>query len=233
MTTPNPCLRAYLGGSFNPPHFGHLLMAQAVADTLATTSTPALVHFMPSHNPHKDPFSHQSNDNRLALITLALADFNHTHTADLRLETCEILSDTYPTYTLDTLQTLQNKHPDDTLIFVMGQDSFENLPKWKGGFDVLNHCHLWVFGRQGGLNQTSAHGLHGDFATFDELIKFKTGKIYWDNRTIPDISSTYIRNTLQELWQNNAPLDAFYDKLAKFLPKRVLDKIFDDRFYQN
>lgn len=225
MTNAPLTLRAYLGGSFNPPHIGHLLMAQAVADTLATVSPPALVHLMPSHNPHKDPFSHQSNDNRLALITLALADFNQTHNANLRLETCEILSNTHPTYTLDTLQTLQNKHPDDTLIFVMGQDSFENLPKWKGGFDLLNHCHLWVFGRGNDVPR-------GDFASLDELMIHKMGKIYWDNSKILDISSTYIRNTLIKLWQNHAPLDDFYTQLAEFLPKSVLDEIFAKRLYQ-
>lgn len=225
MTTPSPALRAYLGGSFNPPHFGHLMMAKTVADTLTRVSMPAFVHLMPSHNPHKDPLNHQANDSRLALIKLALSDFNQTHSADLRLEPCEILSDTYPTYTLDTLQTLQNQHPDDTLIFVLGQDSFHNIPKWKGGFELLNHCHLWVFGRGDDVPK-------GDFASLDELMTHKMGKIYWDNSKIPDISSTYIRNTLIKLWQNHAPLDDFYTQLAEFLPKSVLDEIFTKRLYQ-
>lgn len=206
---------AYLGGSFNPPHFGHLLMAKTVADRACADT-----FLMPSHNPFKD----KASDDRLALLTLALDEFNAAQKTTLAIEKIEINSSTYPTYTLDTLQLLKANNPNDTLIFIIGQDSFDNLPNWKGGFELLKYCHLWVFGRGDDIPS-------GEFATLDELMTTSHGKIYWDNVKIPNISSTYIRNTLKTLWQNHAPLDDFYTQLSQILPKTVIDKIFSDKLY--
>lgn len=209
-------MRVYLGGSFNPPHFGHLTMAQTVAE-----KTAAITHLMPSHNPFKD----KTDNTRLELLSLAIDEFNYEKHTTLAIEKIEILSESYPTYTLDTLQALKSQYPDDTLIFVIGQDSFNNLPKWKGGFELLNYCHLWVFGRGRTVSQTKSCSL-------DELFGAQNGKLYWDTTPILDISSTHIRNTIKELWQNQATLDNFYQTLGAFLPKSVISTIFVRHLYQ-
>lgn len=209
-------LRAYLGGSFNPPHLGHLAMAQAVMSQLTAQTS-----LMPSHNPFKDKI----DDHRLTLLEAAINEFNHTHDNSLFLECIEIHSNSYPTYTLDTLQALQRQHPNDTLIFVLGQDSFDSIPNWKGGLELLNHCHLWIFGRNHQIPSTASCELH-------ELLTHAHSKIYWDTTPIPNISSTDIRNLVAHLWRQQASSQDFYQHLTPYLQKSVIDGVITHKLYQ-
>lgn len=231
-----PTLRAFLGGSFNPPHLGHLAMAGQVDRALAMLGVPYQMSLMPSHNPFKNPIKDdQHSTMRQALIGCALDEYNLEHGTKIGIETYELDLNTYPTYTIETLAALGGQHPKDTLIFVVGQDSFENMHRWRGGFGLLSHCHLWVFSRPNGQlaegQQTQAPSaamcLHPA-----ELLLSRSGRIFWDRTPILGVSSTAIRQTIEQLFANAQPLAVFCEQLGAYLPRRVIAKIYQDKLYQ-
>ena len=109
------------GGTFDPPHLGHLILAsevryQLMLDRLLWVLTPA-----PPHKPDRPitPLEH-----RLAMVAAALSD-----APDFELSTVEI-DRPPPHYAIDTVRLLRAKFPGDALIFLMGGDSLRTLDEW-------------------------------------------------------------------------------------------------------
>lgn len=195
MINADPLIRAYLGGSFDPVHLGHLAMAHTVDLTLDNQNIAHRTALLPSRNPLKH-VRHTTDSDRIAMLTLALDEYNRRHHCRLTLDRFELdffVGDT-ATYTLDTLTALKNRYPDDILIFIIGQDSLNTLPTWKGGLDLFNLAHFWVFVRSNVAVCTWDYQAY--LADLPTLITQPYGKIYWDNTHIANISSTHIRQTL-------------------------------------
>lgn len=176
-----------LGGSFDPVHQGHLWMAWAVQARLPT----AELRFLPTAaSPFKTgqtPARH-----RRAMLRLALRD------TPFGLETLEIRQ-RQTCYTLDTLQAIRTRlGPDRPLIFVLGQDAFESLPRWKGGYALLELAHLWVFSRpaQGNRLALPASLQLRQADSPQSLLAQPAGLVWLDERIPPAISSTKIRQYL-------------------------------------
>lgn len=136
-------IRAYLGGSFDPVHQGHLQMALVVYHRLMQLTQgqlrPVHVALLPNA---RSPFKDHSTaaKHRLAMLELAITD--------TPLEICtHELWQAPPVYTIDTVKALRQRHPNDTLIFIMGADSMGNLPRWRQGLALTDYVHLWVFDR--------------------------------------------------------------------------------------
>jgi|SRR5690554_857197 len=125
------------GGSFDPPHLGHLVVAQWVSEQFA-----APVRFLPSANPpHKRPTS--SSTHRLSMLRLALAN-----NPNFILDDFEYSSATR--FTVDTLRAYRRKHnlTRDQLCFVVGSDSFNSLEQWRDPWGILQECTLVVYRRE-------------------------------------------------------------------------------------
>ncbi|KIY22074.1 nicotinate-nucleotide adenylyltransferase [Mesobacillus subterraneus] len=111
-----------LGGTFNPPHTGHLVIANEVLQTYGLDE----IWFMPNQvPPHKIVDLPISNSDRLRMIELAIAD-NHK----FRLETKE-LDRSGPSYTYETMKILKDNNKDIDFYFIIGGDMVEYLPKWR------------------------------------------------------------------------------------------------------
>lgn len=195
--------RAYLGGSFNPVHLGHIAMALTVQKTLQSHGCPFVVSLMPSNNPFKVNTSHTiNNDDRLAMLRLASTQL------DLAIESYELSYNDKPTYTIDTLKALKARHPNDTLIFIIGQDSLESLPTWKNDIALLNYAHLWVFDRNTALLSPKTRPNKPTNTHLSKALKARltqnisnvlcntNGWIYQDTTVIPAISSSLIRQNV-------------------------------------
>ncbi|SLJ83481.1 nicotinate-nucleotide adenylyltransferase [Psychrobacter sp. DAB_AL43B] len=162
-----PAIRAYLGGSFDPVHNGHLQMALYVYQYLlpiAEQQQRALhVSLLPNA---RSPFKENSTDpeHRLAMLKLATQD------TPLQINELELWQ-TPPVYTIDSVQTLRARYPHDSLIFIMGMDSARSLDKWKEGLRLTDYVNLWVFDRSS-LSDS-------DNTLFDNTI-FKTDKFFYD-----------------------------------------------------
>ncbi len=130
-----------LGGTFDPPHIGHLVIAEATRAQLAL----AKVYFVPARQPpHKLGEKVTPLEDRLAMLQLALG--NKPHLAISLVEA----NRPGPSYTLDTIRELQNEFPAATeLYFIMGLDSLRDLPTWHEPRELIELCRLAVLRRPG------------------------------------------------------------------------------------
>ena len=138
-----PAIRAYLGGSFDPVHNGHLQMALYVYQSLLPIAKQQQHELQVSLLPNaRSPFKADSTDpkHRLAMLKLAIKN------TPLQINELELWQ-TPPVYTIDSVKTLRARYPHDDLIFIMGMDSAQSLDKWKDGLTLTDHVNLWVFNR--------------------------------------------------------------------------------------
>ncbi len=138
-----PAIRAYLGGSFDPVHNGHLQMALYVYQSLLPLAKQQQRELQVSLLPNaRSPFKADSTDpkHRLAMLKLAIKN------TPLQINELELWQ-TPPVYTIDSVKTLRARYPHDDLIFIMGMDSAQSLDKWKDGLTLTDHVNLWVFNR--------------------------------------------------------------------------------------
>lgn len=127
-----------LGGTFDPPHIGHLLIANEVLASLNLEE----IWFMPNREPpHKEKPGFLSDEERVKLIELAIADHPR-----FRLETIE-LERPGPSYTYDTITLLKKRHPDVDFYFIIGADMIEYLPKWHKISDLVSMIKFVGVGR--------------------------------------------------------------------------------------
>lgn len=111
-----------LGGTFNPPHYGHLLIANEVLHELKLDE----IWFMPNGEPpHKKKLDSVSDEDRLTMLKLAIQG-NDT----FRIETME-LERKGPSYTVDTMKIINQQYNDTKFFFIIGADMIEYLPKWR------------------------------------------------------------------------------------------------------
>lgn len=129
-----------LGGTFDPIHFGHLRLAQEVADRLRLTE----VRFVPSGTPPHRTAPAASAADRLAMVRLAVAD-NPLFSVD----ECEI-EKTDLGYTVDTLTLLREEMGvAQSLVLLMGADAFLDLATWSRWHQLFELAHVAVAYRPG------------------------------------------------------------------------------------
>ncbi len=127
-----------LGGTFDPPHHGHLILGEYAADSLALDK----VLFIPAAEPpHKQTEYKTPVEHRLAMLALAAAD-------NPRFELSRIDVDRAgPHYSFDTVQIVQQQNPAAEIYFIMGADSLRDLPLWYRPADFIRLCWLAVLRR--------------------------------------------------------------------------------------
>ena len=127
-----------LGGTFNPPHIGHLVCAQEASSQLELDR----VLLVPVHEPpHKGIESDPGLEHRVELCRLALEEG-----LDLSLVDAEVPG---PSYTVDTLRRLHERCPGDDLTFLVGGDMALSLPTWREPESILRLAELGVAEREG------------------------------------------------------------------------------------
>ncbi|MFJ8063076.1 nicotinate-nucleotide adenylyltransferase [Psychrobacillus sp. NPDC096426] len=110
-----------LGGTFNPPHIGHLIIANEVLNALRLDEVRLMPNAIP---PHKQKDKQVSEAQRLKMIQLAIRGI-----PNMTVETIE-LERGGTSYTFDTMEMLQQREPDTEFYFIIGGDQVESLPKW-------------------------------------------------------------------------------------------------------
>ena len=129
-----------LGGSFNPPHLGHLALARRARDQLGLER----VLLMPLHTPpHKGSGEDPGPEHRLEMCRLASA-------GEPGIEACELeVRRAGTSYTADTLSEIHDRHPEAELTFIVGADTARTLPSWHRPETVMALARLAVAGRPG------------------------------------------------------------------------------------
>jgi nicotinate-nucleotide adenylyltransferase len=130
-----------LGGTFNPPHLGHLVCAQEAYLQLELDRVMLMPACIPPHKPVEDE---PGPVHRLALCRLAFAgDEERFEVSDVEIRR------TGTSYTVDTLQELHSRAPDSKLHLIVGADIAAGLPKWREPERVLSLAGLAVAERPG------------------------------------------------------------------------------------
>jgi nicotinate-nucleotide adenylyltransferase len=184
------------GGTFDPIHAGHIAVAEALSARFAFDRLLFVPAFVP---PHKVGRAIASPYHRFAMVALATAS-----RPDWAVSEIEVEAPARP-YSVDTVGRLNATYPEAApLYFVIGADSFEDLPLWRDYLRLVESCHMIVSARPGhelgfenmpeavrrrivDLRGTSPN------AGFPEAGRSET-RIYLTEDVFVDVSSTAIRN---------------------------------------
>jgi len=193
-----------LGGTFDPPHIGHLWLATLAADELGLSR----VLLIPAaHPPHKRGrwISHAAD--RVLMTRLAIAD-------DPRLDVSLVeLEREGPSYTVDTLVELRRRHPDVELVLIMAADSLAQMDSWREP-DRLLELASWAVSPRSGTPLPHRADLARRFGKAAARIHLLGGPAL-------DISATEIRCRV-----------AAGRAIRYLVPRAVEDLILERRLYQ-
>jgi len=129
-----------LGGTFNPPHLGHLVCAQEAYLQLELDRVMLMPARIPPHKPVEDE---PGVEHRLELCRLAVRGDDRFSVSGLEL------ARPGPSYTVDTLEELNSQAPDNELFLIVGGDIAAGLPQWREPERVLGLATLAVARRRG------------------------------------------------------------------------------------
>lgn len=182
-------------GSFNPIHIGHLLIAQSVIDL---NEIDELWFIVSPQSPFKKKKNLLTERLRYNLVQTAIEHNDALKVSDIEFKLPK------PSYTIDTLAYLEEKHNDKEFHLVMGSDNLENLHKWKNAEKIIDRYKVIVYPR-----------------TKDFNIPDKAIKLMILNAPLLNISSTAIRDRIKKGQNIN-----FY------LPKSVENQLIEYNYYK-
>ena len=183
-------------GSFNPIHNGHLMLANYLAEY---GDMDEIWFVVSPQNPFKDKKSLLADRHRMYMVEMAVK-------GDERFQVCDIeFYMPQPSYTIDTLTRLQERHPNTDFYLICGMDNIESFKKWKNYEMILQYHHLMVYPRKG--------------YSSNELVEHPSVTVVEAPEI--EVSSTFIRNAIGE------GKDVRY-----FVPKEVYKYIIDMHFYE-
>ncbi|HTC71306.1 MAG TPA: nicotinate-nucleotide adenylyltransferase [Solirubrobacteraceae bacterium] len=168
MSAGEPGARALgiLGGTFNPPHLGHIALARHALDELALDR----VLLVPAHtSPHKSGAAHASAaqdpgpEHRLRMCQLAIEDVDGLGVCDIELERGGL------SYTVDTLTAIHANNPDAALTLIVGSDTASTISSWRRPQRLLELAQLAVAARAGAGRERVLDALEGARVRFLEM----------------------------------------------------------------
>jgi nicotinate-nucleotide adenylyltransferase len=169
-----------LGGTFNPPHMGHLVMAQEACVQLGLDR----VLFMPvAVPPHKEAREDPGAAERVDLCRLAVGDDDRFDVSTLEVDRGGA------SYTVDTLRLFHDLEAEHDLIFIVGGDMAQSLPAWREPEAILALARLAVAEREGVRREDIARRLE-PLHNGDRVLFFDMPRI--------DVSSSAIRRRVAE-----------------------------------
>ncbi|WP_374449479.1 nicotinate (nicotinamide) nucleotide adenylyltransferase [Cloacibacterium normanense] len=186
-------------GSFNPIHIGHLILANYI---LENSDMDELWFVVSPQNPFKDKKSLLTDHNRLDMVQLAVKNYPKMRASNVEFSLPK------PSYTIDTLTYLKEKHPNYSFALIMGEDNLDSLPKWKNAEKLMSDYQIIVYPRTfEGEKKDSEYLQHENISMV--------------NAPIIELSATEIRNMIKE-GKNVRPM----------LPPEVFEYLDGSSFYK-
>ena len=193
-----------MGGTFNPIHNGHLLLAESAYYQFDLDE----VLIMPTKNPYyKNISSSVKEEDRVNMVCLAIEDNDH-----FILSTEELNRDG-TTYTVETLQNLTRANPDNEYYFIMGADSLYHIESWKDTEEILKLAIILVADRDGGNSSSLKSQIAYIMDKYEADIRLL-------NSPYLEISSHDIRKRVRE-----------GQSIRYLLPRQVADYIRKHKIY--
>lgn len=168
------------GGTFDPVHIGHLIIATELRHAL---QLDRLLFVPTGQPPHKADQAVSADADRLAMLELAIAGDSAFEISTIDLERDG------PSYTADLLTLLSDRLPNANLLFLMGEDSLRDLPTWRQPETILALAELGIATRP---------DIDLDLAAIYERLPAAQGRIHVVPTTLIDISSSGLRKRIRE-----------------------------------
>lgn len=186
-------------GSFNPIHVGHLIIAQYM---IQRDDIDAVWFVVSPHNPLKKKNTLLEDYHRLAIVKIAIEDEPKFKAEDIEFKMPQ------PSYTIDTLTYLKEKHPDYNFSLLMGEDNLHGFHKWKNFETILEKYKIFVYPRF-------------DEDPVEHLFKEHSSIVFCSDVPMMKISASYIRDLIAN------------GKSARFLLTEKVNRYVDDmNFYK-
>ncbi len=192
------------GGTFDPPHIGHLVLAE---DALEQLNLDRLLWVLTPVPPHKQGQAISPTEQRLLLVQTAIAD-------EGRFELSKVdLDRPGPHYAVDSVRLLQVQNPDAELIYLLGGDSLRDLPIWYQPQEFIRQISS--------LGVMRRPGVSIDQELLEGQLPGITRKVCYFNSPLLDISSSEIRLRIAQ-----------GRSYRYFLSAPVFELILQNRYYQ-
>ena len=183
-------------GSFNPIHIGHL----AIANYMAEYSDLDQVWFVVSpQNPFKQKGSLLNDYHRLELVNRSIERYPKLKASNIEFGLPK------PSYTIDTLTYLKEKHSEYEFSLIMGSDNLKNFEKWKNYELILKEHDLYVYPRPGFK---------------DEEVKLN-GTVHLIHAPLMEVSSSFIREAIKNK-----------KEIPYFMPEAAYNYLKEMHFYE-
>ena len=183
-------------GTFNPIHIGHLIIANHLVEH---TDLDAVWMVVTPRSPFKKKATLLDNYERYDLVYKATAPYPLLQPTDIEFGLPQ------PSYTINTLAYLQEKHPEKKFSLIMGEDNLQGLHKWKNHEEILKNHSIYVYPR---------------VSNNSKKVQVTSENIHHIAAPIVEISSTHIRKAIKA-GKNVRPL----------LPEVVWKYISEMNFY--
>lgn len=186
-------------GSFNPIHIGHLILANYI---LENSDMEELWFVVSPQNPFKEKKSLLKDHNRFDMVQLAVKNYPKMRASNVEFSLPK------PSYTIDTLTYLHEKHPRNSFSLIMGEDNLANLGKWKNADKLIENHQIIIYPRVfDGKKKDSEYLKHEN--------------IHLISAPIIELSATEIRQMIKE-GKNVRPM----------LPPEVFEYLDGSSFYR-
>lgn len=169
------------GGTFDPPHVGHLILASEALDQLGLDR---LLWVLTPHSPLKQGWKITPVEMRLELLRAALADNPAFEISMVDIERPG------PHYTRDTVSILQQQNPAAQLVYLMGGDSLHDLPDWYEPQEFVASCPAFGVMRRPGDAV--------DLTVLEQQLPGLSAKLQWISAPLLEISARQIRQRVLE-----------------------------------
>lgn len=168
-----------LGGTFDPPHIAHLILADEACHQLGLQR---LLWVLTPDPPHKHGLKISPVEQRLELLTAAIEGNPLFEVSRVEMDRPG------PHYALDTLRLLRNAHPRDELFYLVGGDSLHDLPTWHEPQKLLDAMDF--------LGVMRRPDDHVDMAVIKRVFPGIEQKLRWVDAPLLEISATGIRSRI-------------------------------------
>jgi len=189
------------GGSFDPIHYGHLLLAECARETLQLDEVRLIPAAVP---PHKQSRELAPAKHRLAMLELALAGHEQIKSSHLEIDRGGI------SYTVDTLTAIHGQHPNAALFLLMGADSLHDLPTWREPKQICELATIAVV-RRGGSPEP-------DFSVLKPIVS---------NERLQTIRQAQVQMPLIELSSTDLRHRAATNQSLRFRTPRAVEKYIE------